>query len=254
MKSSKEDRFGSRASRRRPLSPTTPSIAAVIPAYNEAGRIEPVLRILGEEPRLNQIVVVDDGSRDDTAGAAWRQARRDPRIRVLVHPRNKGKGEALFTAWRATQAACLLMLDADLVNLRREHVADLIQPVATGEVDMTLGLFRSGWWYTDLSHWITPWLTGQRCFRAELLRYVPVQAAGGYGLETALTLVARQRGWRIASIPMVGVTHIPSEIHRGFWEGMRTRGRMYRHILTAWYLTSSWPRLVSRLRTMGRLG
>jgi GT2 family glycosyltransferase len=228
--------------------PSTPRTAAVLPAYNEAGNIGRVLEVLRQVGQLTEIIVVDDGSQDGTAEVVRQESRLDPRIRLLVHPVNSGKGEALFTGWRATQASSILMLDADLINLKPEHVLALIEPVIKRRADMTMGLFKSGWWITDYSHKLTPWLTGQRCFRSELLRSVSQQAASGYGLETAITIAARQRGWRCRRVPLVGVSHLPSETHRGFVKGLLNRSKMYYQIAMAWFLSSSWQRFVSRIR------
>lgn len=234
--------------------PTTTRVAAIIPAFNEAGNIGTVLEVLRQVSALSEIIVVDDGSTDGTAEVVQKCLRLDPRIRLLIHAMNSGKGEALFTGWRATQAGSILMLDADLIDLTPDHVTALIEPVIRRRADMAIGLFKGGWWFTDFSHWLTPWLTGQRCFRAELLRYVPARAASGYGLETAITIAARQRGWRFQRVPLVGVSHIPSEAHRGFVRGIFNRIKMYSQIIRAWYLSSSWQRFVSRIRIWARPG
>jgi GT2 family glycosyltransferase len=235
-------------------SPSTPRVAAILPAYNEAENIGTVLDVLRHVRLLSEIIIVDDGSQDGTAEVVCQKRKHDPRIRLLVHPVNSGKGEALYTGWGATDASSILMLDADLLNLRPDHVEALLEPVMKRQADMTMGLFKRGWWFTDISHRITPWLTGQRCFRSELLRMVPLQAASGYGLETAITIVARQRGWRCIYVPLVGVSHLPSETHRGFVKGLLTRMRMYHQIALAWYLTGSWQRFVSRFRIGARQG
>jgi GT2 family glycosyltransferase len=233
---------------------TTPLVTAIIPAYNEASNIGIVLDVLCQVSILTEIIVVDDGSKDGTVEVVRSKRNLDPRIRLLIHPKNCGKGEAIFTGWRASQANTLLMLDADLINLRPEHVEALIEPVVKRQTNMTLGLFKGGRWATDFSHWLTPWLTGQRCFRAELLRYVSQQAATGYGLETALTIAARQKGWQSLAVPMAGASHLPSEAHRGLLKGFYTRSKMYSQIFLAWYRISIWERFVSRIRIGARQG
>ena len=96
-----------------------------------------------------------------------RAAALDPRIRTVRHPVNRGKGAAMFTGARAAQSDLLLFLDADLVRLAPGHVRALLRPVCRDEADMTLGLFCSWHLNTTLAHWITPWLSGQRCLPKE---------------------------------------------------------------------------------------
>jgi len=195
---------------------------------------------------LSEIIVVDDGSNDSTAEEVSRHMDGDPRLRLIRHDLNLGKGQAVYTGWRAARSPCILMLDGDLIGFSAEHVRALVQPVVTGRADMTLGLFRGGRFSTDLSHWLTPWLTGQRCLRANLFHYVAWHAAEGYGLETALTVMARQQRLRCQRVPLYGVTHPPSEFHRGFWRGVRTRLRMYAQVVRAWVKASTWGEVFVR--------
>jgi hypothetical protein len=191
--------------------PSNSTIHAIIPVYNEAATIRKVLSVLRQVECLGEIIVVDDGSTDDSGREIEREAEADHRIRMLAHPRNLGKGQSILSASRASPAPCYLLLDADLYGLAPGHIQGLIDPVLEGEVDMTIGQFRQGYWRTDFSHWLTPWLSGQRCVRSELLESMPPGAASGYGIETALTLVSSQDGWRCRRVPMRGVWHQPSE-------------------------------------------
>ena len=216
--------------------PLNPTVSAIIPAYNEAGRIGRVLTCLGQSACLAEIIVVDDGSRDATAQEVAAAAIQDRRILLLKHPSNRGKGQAVFTGLQAAQQPLILLLDADLVGLTPHHLSALVEPVGAGEVEMTLGVFRDGRWNTDFSHWLTPWLTGQRCLRADLFACLSLKAAAGYGIETALTVASQQHGWRTRLVPLWGMSHEISELHRGLWQGTHTRLRMYAEIARAWYL------------------
>ncbi len=218
--------------------PGEPQVAAIIPAYNEARRIGAVLEVLRGVSLLSEIIVVDDGSTDDTAEVVRRAAAADPRLRLVRHEKNLGKGQAIFTACATTRAPYLLLLDADLQGLTPSHVEALIRPLLEGRADMTLGVFRGGRFNTDLSHWLTPWLSGQRCLRAELLQDVHREAAAGYGFETALTVAVAQKGYRTRRVPLRGVWHPPSEFHRK--RGLIWRMRMYRQIVRAWKMSGGW--------------
>lgn len=215
------------------------TVSVIIPAYNEAAGIKQVIETIRNSAFISEIIVVDDGSCDQTGSIAMNAAQGDPRVRVFTHPTNLGKGQALFTGARVCSNSLVVMLDADLMGLKPEHINALVKPVLESRVDMTVGIFKRGKLASDFSHWVTPWLSGQRCFRLELLRYLDREAAAGYGLETAFTVAAKQRDWRTAYIEWRGVSHPPSEFHRGKISGFINRAKMYCHILRAWYIASS---------------
>ena len=223
-------------------------ISAIIPVYNEAGKIGRVLDILRQVDRLREIIVVDDGSTDLSAEEIQFAAQSDPRIRLVANPVNQGKGQAIFLGWQATESHCLLLLDGDLFGLNPQHIQDLINPVLDNHADMAIGQFKKGKWASDIAHWFTPWLSGQRSLRADLLRQVSSKAAAGYGFETALTVAARQYEWRCVRVFLPGVWHLPGEARRGFWKGLKNRARMYRQISSAWYQAGGLHRVGIRPR------
>jgi glycosyltransferase involved in cell wall biosynthesis len=212
-------------------------VTTIVPAYNESGSIGNVLAVLAQVSELAAILVIDDGSTDATLDEMNRAAALDKRIQVLQMPTNSGKGQAVLAAVALTRTPYVLMLDADLMNLQRHHVLELISPVTADKADMTLGLFRGGHFGTDVSHWATPWLTGQRCMRAELLRFLTKEMALGYGLEIALTVEAQLHDYRVQRVAMHGVWHPTSEYHRGLWRALGWRRRMYRQIWDSWRAT-----------------
>ncbi len=186
----------------------SPTIAAIIPAFNEQGRIGQVLAVLREVTEFREILVVDDGSTDGTPAEVEAAAHVDSRIRCLRLPVNRGKGAAMFAGARAADANILAFFDADLIGLKPAHVRALIKPVRAGRQEMTIGVFHRGRLNTDLAHWLTPWLSGQRCLRTELFFRVAEQSAAGYGIETAITLTARRQHWRCQRIRWPGVSPV----------------------------------------------
>ena len=234
------------------IAPTKPAIAAIVPAYNEASRIGRVLQTLLDTPAVTEIIVVDDGSSDGTVAEVQALQAADARLRLVQHVRNQGKGQALYTGWQATRAPFLVFLDADLVNLKPEHVLDLIQPVIAGQADMTMGVFESGYWRSDLTQQLTPWLTGQRCLRSRLMEQIHWKAAAGYGFETAITLTASRQQWRSRRVALRGVTHMMGDLPHGAWRGPLNKLKMFKHIGRAWFELEDWsslgPRLIRRTR------
>lgn len=222
-------------------------ITAILPAYNEAGRIGNVLAVLRDVKGLQEIIVVDDGSKDGTLDEVNHAAASDPRLRIIKHETNRGKGEAVFTGAQAASTPFLLFLDSDLINLKPRNIVDLVKPILNDDADMTLGLFLGGKITTDIPHWINPTLTGQRCLRAELIRQVSIEAAKGYGIEIALTIAAYKEHYRVKLVPLRGVWHPHSEIHRGFFSGVAWRANMYAEILRAWRVGRGGDALTERI-------
>jgi glycosyltransferase involved in cell wall biosynthesis len=210
-------------------------MAVIVPAFNEADRIGEVLRTVRSAPLPLEIVVVNDGSQDETAEVA----RSIEGVRVVDLPENRGKGGAMYLGVRATRADLILFLDADLIGLQPEHVVDLLLPVARGETEMTVGVFRGGRLATDLSHFLVCYISGQRALRRELFLSIPEVGRSRSGVETAITRYIRSQGLRMRKVVMQGVTHPMKEEKMGFWRGARARLRMYREIAQS--LTSRSP-------------
>jgi len=215
-----------------------PLIAAIIPTYNEERNVAGVLEALRLTEILDEIIIVDDGSKDRTVEIVRKFAATDQRVQVIQHEQNKGKGQAIFTGWAATTAPYLLLLDADLHDLTPGHIRALMAPILDRRADMTLGLFWGGHINTDFSHWATPFLTGQRGLRAEILKYVSRDAAAGYGFEVALTVAASQQNYHKHIVLLKGVWHPPSEFHRGGLNGLIWRFRMYGQIIRGWVIAT----------------
>lgn len=92
-------------------------ISVMLPAYNEAEVIEDtinkILLYLRHSSLEGEIIVVDDGSEDETGAKARQLADRDGRVRVISHDQNKGYGEALRSGFNAAQKEWIFLMDAD---------------------------------------------------------------------------------------------------------------------------------------------
>lgn len=202
-----------------------PTVAVLIPAYDEQDTIGTVVATaLASE--VGTVVVIDDGSRDATSVTA-KAAGAD----VVRLPVNRGKGGALWAGAHHVDSEVVVLLDADLVGLRPEHVTALAAPVLNGRADMTRGTFKGGRLSTSLAQRATPQLNGQRALRREALLDVPGLAESRYGVEVAITKHARAEGWRLVEVPMWGVTQVMKEEKRGLLAGIGVRLRMYGDIL-----------------------
>ncbi|MEZ4606261.1 MAG: glycosyltransferase [Deinococcales bacterium] len=200
----------------------------IIPAYNEAPRVAVVIAAC-LEAKLGEVWVVDDGSSDTTS-----QVAQSTGAKVITLKANQGKAAAIFAGARASQAQVLLLVDADLLGLKAQHLIDLAKPVLEGGAEMSRGDFKGGRWQTHLSQNLAPILNGQRALLRERLLNLPELEQSRYGFEVKLAKAAREARWRIAYIPLKGVSQVMKEEKRqGFWQGIKQRMKMYQDIIKA---------------------
>ncbi|MEO6052317.1 MAG: dolichyl-phosphate beta-glucosyltransferase [Pyrinomonadaceae bacterium] len=121
-----------------------PEISIVIPAYNESERLgrplKTILEFISTTGANADVIVVDDGSTDDTANVARNTFAAMPNVAAsaIRYEENRGKGFAIKTGLLAAQADVALFTDADL-STPIEEMAKLIEPIQNGEFDVTFG-------------------------------------------------------------------------------------------------------------------
>jgi len=209
-------------------------VAVIIPARNEADRIQATVRAAARLDGVDLVVVVDDGSTDGTGAVARRAG-----AAVMRHARNRGKSAAMETGAEAVRLLDqrehrdaprhLLFLDADLADTAA-MAGPLMEPVVAGNADMTIAVFAatvklgghglvvglSGAGIRRATGWQpTQPLNGQRCLtRAAFEAARPL--AFGWGAETGLTIDLLRKGLR--------VTEVEVELaHRATGTGLRAQ-------------------------------
>lgn len=201
-------------------------VTAIIPAYNEATRIGQVLLPLKASSLVDEIIVVDDGSQDETSLVAKRYG-----VSVIELPVNRGKAAALDEGVQFAHNDVLLFLDADLIGLETQHIDKMILNYFEYRVDMVIGVFKNGRLNTDLSQKFSPYLSGQRVLRKELWSHLRKQYKLDFGVEMALTKVVIKKGLKRKLVELDGVTHVMKEVKRGFSQGFVDRLKMYSDIV-----------------------
>ena len=203
------------------------SVAVLIPAFNEAATVAEVVKV-AIQSKIGRVLVVDDGSKDDTAWVATHAG-----AEILKLKMNLGKAGAVFKGASFLNADILILIDADLTGLKAQHLIDLAQPLLDGAADMTRGDFKGGRWQTNASQAITPILNGQRAIWRDKLLAIPDLKTQGYGLEVTIAKVAQKENWRVQHVPLVGVSQVMKEEKEGRkgLKGFLLRLGMYKQII-----------------------
>ncbi len=216
------------------------SVVALMPAHNEADRITASVRAAASVVGVDRVLVIDDGSKDDTATLA-----RAAGAEVIVLPTNVGKGDALQIGLEAIRAEAdiVLLLDADLGDSASDARL-LLEPVVAGDADMTIallprpagsggfglvkGLARAG--IALLGHGFEAGapLSGQRALNRRAWEAAEPFAAG-YGAEVALTIRVLRADLRVMEI----ATEMSHAATGKDLAGFTHRGRQFLHVLGA---------------------
>ena len=203
-------------------------VSVIIPAYNEAERIQSVLDAVDKASLADNIIVVDDGSTDETEEIVQQSK---VRVKLISLETNTGKANALSQGVESAPDDTIMFLDADLKGLTPEHVDDMIRTYSEGNFDMVIGVFHKGRLNTDISQKISPHLSGQRILSADIWNKLDRSKAEEFGVEMALTKLSLAENFSTTKVKLTGVTHVMKEEKRGFAEGIKSRLKMYKNII-----------------------
>ena len=115
-----------------------PCLSVVMPVYNEAATVSEMVQIVLMQRPVQQLVVVDDASTDGTWEKLQSMANGDPRVKLVRHEQNQGKGAALRTGFAQATSFVVMVQDADLEYDPKEYYRLLI-PILTGKADVVFG-------------------------------------------------------------------------------------------------------------------
>lgn len=210
-------------------------LSVIIPAFNEEGRIGETVGAAWCLPGAVEVIVVDDGSADQTAARAHAAG-----ATVVRHPRNRGKGHSLGAGAERARGDLLVFLDAD-TGASAVWMAHVMAPVARGEVDMAIAHFprttagagarKNGF---GLARGIAAWgvrhltglalespLSGQRVLTRAVWQVVSGRLPGDFGFEVALTVAAARARFRIVEVGVPMRHRVTRLDARGVWHRAR---------------------------------
>lgn len=230
-------------------------VAVVVPAFDEESHIGRVLS--GLPPWVDDVIVIDDGSRDRTGGIA--EGFGAP-VRVVRHATNRGVGAALISGYRAAleSGADVVAVMAGDGQMCPEELADLVGPVAAGRCDYAKGdrtahpavQTRMPRWRRLGNRVLSAWtrrISGTATLRDAQCGYTAVSAAAlqripldrlypRYGYPNDLLVMLGTVGARIAEVPV-------TPIYEGQASGIRPERAIFTHsfvLARAWWWRRGW--------------
>ena len=202
-------------------------VTAIIPAFNEEHNIGAVLDILTVSPLISEIIVVSDGSEDNTVGVASAYEE----VKVIELLNNRGKGGAVKVGLDNSGGNIIVILDADLIGLQEEHIEALLHPVLSGSAEMVTGVFEKGRPVTDLAQKVAPFLSGQRALERELLESISDIDLSRFGIEVALQRYVEENAVKNELVQLKLLSHVMKEEKLGLCKGVFARAKMYWEII-----------------------
>ena len=167
-------------------------ITAVVPAYNEEKTLGNILKALTKSGFIQEIIVINDGSKDNTARIAKKY-----RVKLVDFKKNHGKSIAIKKACTGLTTDILFFCDADLIRFRPEYADNIIRPVYDGEAGMSIGLRNYNLWNPVQKRLIL--ISGERAILNSYFQKIMESPcfSSAWSMEIVMNEYCRQKGIKV---------------------------------------------------------
>lgn len=192
-------------------------VSVVIPAFNEEDSVGNIVRIAKNRPYVGEVIVVNDGSNDNTVNEA-----KFAGATVISHSKNRGKGAAIRTGFENSKRNIIAFIDGDIYNFQEDTLDKIINPILSGEADITKTKFqREGGRVTELTakpllNFFFPEikfdqpLSGQFAGTKDSLKRIKFES--DYGVDVGIVLDADVKGIKIKEVDIGEIKHDMSSL------------------------------------------
>ncbi len=223
-------------------------VSCLIPAYNEGARIASVLEVICGHPLINEVIVINDCSTDNTAEVVAKFKN----VRLINNEKNKGKSATIVRGIKESTGDILCLIDADLIGLTAENITNLIEPVISNKTDIAMSVRKISP-TMDKFYQITgfDFFSGERAFKKDLIKnnLEEMSHLPGFGLETFLNRILIKNKCRIKIVFWDNVRSPLKSKKYGIITGMKKDITMFFNILT----TASIFELINQFIKMRKL-
>ncbi len=208
-----------------------PRVSCLIPAYNEGANIGRVLEVVHKLAFLDEIIILDDGSSDNTAEVVRQYQKQTRALQLLTSAANRGKADTIQKGVGACRGEIVVILDSDLINLKPDHVRRLVAAIRDDTCDLVI-LDRAGdrtaiWGWTNCARFFG----GERAFRRRDFLEIEFPARAGFLLEIIMNLSYIRRRKRIKTVFCDNLFTRHDYYKRGFRRGCRHYAKISGEIL-----------------------
>jgi glycosyltransferase involved in cell wall biosynthesis len=231
-----------------------PYLSVVVPVYNEAECVEPLCAAIWEVlPGLGcsfEVLLVDDGSGDDTPMMLAFEKERREHLRVIRLKRNSGQSAAMSAGFDRARGEVVVTMDADLQNDPAD-IPLLLEKIESGECDVVCGWRRDrqdNWlrrFSSKIANWVRNKLSGEtitdtgcslKAYRTEYLRKIKMFT----GMHRFLPTLLKMEGARVLEVPVNHRPRLAGEAKYGVWNyGVWNRVfRSFRDLLAVRWMKS----------------
>lgn len=198
----------------------------IIPAFNEEQTIAKIIKTALESQYVDEVVVIDDGSKDDTYNISVNTG-----AYVFKFEKNMGKAQAMQKGVNEAKNNVICFLDADLIGLTPDHISTIIKPVLNESVEMNISIRKRKGYIVNKLLRIFPLLGGERAITKKLWSSVPTKYKKRFEIEIALNYFAKKFNFPTHNFYMPGIKQTIKEKKHGFFRGLLERILMIIDIL-----------------------